>query len=75
MGDQRSGSPRPLERCVSVTVSTLVMDGGASPPWQRNAARALTDALLNVEHRTLGGQDHGPAPHVLAPALAEFFTR
>lgn len=75
MGDQMSGSPKPLERWASITVPTLVMDGGASPPWQRNAVRALVDVLPNVHHRTLEGQDHGPAPEILAPAVADFFTR
>jgi pimeloyl-ACP methyl ester carboxylesterase len=75
MGDQVSGSPKPLERWASATVPALVMDGGASPPWQHNAVRALVDVLPNVEHRTLEGQDHGPAPEVLAPALTEFFAR
>jgi pimeloyl-ACP methyl ester carboxylesterase len=74
MGDTISSSPKPLERWASVTVPTLVMDGEASPPWQRNAVRALADVLPNVKHRTLEGQDHGPASEVLAPALIEFFT-
>lgn len=74
MGDNMAGTPKPLERWASVTIPTLVMDGGASPPWQRNAVRALVDVLPNVEHRTLEGQDHGPAPDVLAPALIRFFV-
>lgn len=74
MGDAMAGDTKPLERWASVTVPTLVMDGGASPDWQRNAARALVDVLPNVEHRTLEGQDHGPAPEILAPALIEFFV-
>ena len=74
MGDSIAGNPQPLERWASVTIPTLVMDGGASPDWQRNAVRALVDVLPNVRHRTLEGQDHGPADEVLAPALIEFFT-
>ncbi|MEX0816374.1 MAG: alpha/beta hydrolase [Gaiellales bacterium] len=74
MGDAIAGNPQPLERWASVTIPTLAMDGGASPTWQRNAVRALVDVLPNVRHRTLEGQDHGPADEVLAPALIEFFT-
>jgi pimeloyl-ACP methyl ester carboxylesterase len=74
MGDAVAGSPEPLERWASVTIPTLVMDGGASPDWQHNAVGALVDVLPNVRHRTLEGQGHGPADEVLAPALIEFFT-
>jgi hypothetical protein len=49
------------------------MDGGASPDWQRHSVRALVDVLPDARQRTLEGQDHGPDPEVLAPALVEFF--
>lgn len=58
MGD----SSVPTGRVASVTVPTLVMDGGATPAWARNAAQALVDALPNVRRRTLEGQDHNAAP-------------
>lgn len=74
MSDAMAGNPQPLQRWTSVTIPTLVMDGGASPDWQRNSVRALVDVLPNVRHRTLEGQDHGPAEEVLAPVLIEFFT-
>ena len=73
MGDTMGGITAPLRRWASVGVPTLVMDGGASPDWQRNAVRALVDVLPDARHRTLEGQDHGPASEVLAPALLEFF--
>ena len=69
MGD----SSVPTERAASVTVPTLVMDGGATPAWARNAAQALADALPNARRRTLEGQDHNVAPEALAPVLEEFF--
>jgi pimeloyl-ACP methyl ester carboxylesterase len=72
MGDTMSGSPGPLQRWASVTTPTLVMDGGASPPWQRHGVLALAEVLPNVEHRTLEGQTHGADPAVLAPVLIEF---
>jgi pimeloyl-ACP methyl ester carboxylesterase len=73
MGGTMGGSPAPLGRWDSVGVPTLVMDGGASPDWQRSAVRALVDVLPDSRHRTLEGQDHGPSSEVLAPVLVEFF--
>jgi pimeloyl-ACP methyl ester carboxylesterase len=74
MADASSGSPEPLTRFADVTIPTLVMDGGASPPWIRATARTLADTLPNSHHRTLEGQDHGPHDEVLVPVLVEFFT-
>ena len=68
-----SGKPLPARFTDTVTVPTLVMDGGASPAWMRNAARALVAILPDVQYRTLEGQDHAAPPDVLAPELDEFF--
>jgi pimeloyl-ACP methyl ester carboxylesterase len=73
MSDTMGGSPAPLERWSSITVPTLVMDGGASPDWQRHAVRALVNVIPGARQRTLEGQDHGPDSDVLAPVLVEFF--
>jgi len=72
MSGLMSGTPAPLERWASLDVPTLVMDGDASPPWQRNAVAALVAALPHAERRTIAGQDHGPADDVLASVLATF---
>jgi pimeloyl-ACP methyl ester carboxylesterase len=72
MGDTMSGRQLPAGRWSSVTIPVLVLDGGASPEWQRNAARALAEVLPNAEHRTLEGQTHAVDPAVLAPVLREF---
>jgi pimeloyl-ACP methyl ester carboxylesterase len=66
------GSPVPLRRWASVGVPALVMDGGASPDWQRHSVRALADVLPNARRLTVEGQDHGPDSGVLAPALVGF---
>jgi pimeloyl-ACP methyl ester carboxylesterase len=63
----------PTARLASITVPTLVMDGGASPTFMRNAAQAAAQALPNTKRRTLEGQTHDVAPQVLAPVLVEFF--
>ena len=72
MGPTMFGRPLPAERWASVRVPTLVLDGGASPSWQRNAAAALAAVLPDARARTLEGQDHGPAIEVLAPVLIGF---
>ncbi|MFE3070033.1 alpha/beta fold hydrolase [Streptomyces sp. NPDC059247] len=59
---------------AGVHARVLVIDGGASPAGTRRAARALTAALPRARHRTLTGQTHEVAPHVLAPVLADFHT-
>jgi pimeloyl-ACP methyl ester carboxylesterase len=74
MGDTMRGNPLPLKRWASVTVPTLVMDGGESPAWQRTAVQALVDVLPHAQRRTLEGQTHGVAPDALAPVLEEFFA-
>ena len=73
-GDTMSGKPLPAQRWASVTPRTLVMDGGASPPWMQNGAKALTAVLPNARHLTLAGQTHDVAPDVITPELERFFT-
>jgi len=74
MGGAMAGKPLPARRWAAVTMPTLVMDGGASPTWMHNAARAVADALPNAQRRTLAGQTHAVMPDVLAPILVEFFA-
>ena len=64
----------PTERLASVTVPTLVMDGGASPAFMHYAAQAAAHALPNAQHRTLEDQTHDVAPDALAPVLEKFFA-
>jgi pimeloyl-ACP methyl ester carboxylesterase len=72
--DNQRGKPLPAKQWVSVTVSTLVMDGGKSPAWMRNAMRALANALPTAKLHTLEGQTHMVKPKPLALALVEFFS-
>jgi pimeloyl-ACP methyl ester carboxylesterase len=74
MGDTMSGSPAPIRRFASITVPTLVIDGGASPAWARNAVGAIVDVLPDAERRTLEGQTHAADPETLAPVLEGFFA-
>ncbi|MEU7019856.1 alpha/beta hydrolase [Streptomyces sp. NPDC046203] len=58
-----------------VHARVLVVDGGASPAGTRRAARTVAAAVPRGRHRTLTGQTHEVAPHVLAPVLADFHAR
>ena len=72
--DNQRGMPLLSTRWASVTVPTLVMDGGTSPRWMRHGNRALALALQNARYRTLDGQTHMLKPKAHAPALIEFFN-
>jgi pimeloyl-ACP methyl ester carboxylesterase len=67
-----NGGPLPAEWRDSVTVPTLVMDGGNSPDWIRNTSRALMQLLPDVSYRTLEGQDHAASAEALGPVLERF---
>jgi pimeloyl-ACP methyl ester carboxylesterase len=69
------GDPAPLQQWASVATPTLIIDGGATFPFMHASADALAAVLPNAERATLEGQDHGPAPEVLAPVLVQFFGR
>ncbi|MFJ3580830.1 alpha/beta fold hydrolase [Streptomyces sp. NPDC090127] len=63
----------PAARLGRIHARVLVVDGGASPARTRRAALAVSTALPRGRHRTLTGQTHLVAPHVLAPVLEDFF--
>ena len=73
MGEAMGGSSVPLRRFASVAVPTLVVDGGASPSWQRAGADAIAGILPDARRETLPDQGHSPAPELLAPLLTTFF--
>ncbi|MFI7466939.1 alpha/beta fold hydrolase [Nonomuraea sp. NPDC049646] len=68
------GVAYPAGAWASVTVPTLVADGGKSPRWMRDSVAALAEALPAADHRTLDGQTHIVKPAALAPVLREFFA-
>jgi pimeloyl-ACP methyl ester carboxylesterase len=74
MGGTQDGRPLSADRWSAVTPPTLVVSGGKSPAWIRNAAQELTGVLPDARHRTLEGQTHMVKPQVLAPLLVEFFA-
>jgi pimeloyl-ACP methyl ester carboxylesterase len=72
--DNQRGKPLSTRRWRSMTVPTLVVDGGKSPAWMRQAMRALADVLPNAQRRTLEGQTHNVAAKALTPVVVEFFA-
>jgi pimeloyl-ACP methyl ester carboxylesterase len=73
MVDLQRGQPLPTDRWSSVTMPTLIINGGKSPLWIRNAAKSLANILPNAAYTTLEGQTHIVKPGALAPVLYEFF--
>jgi pimeloyl-ACP methyl ester carboxylesterase len=61
-----------LEQAAVVRSATLVMDGGASPPWMREAIQSMAGAIPNAGYCTLEGQTHAVESEALARALEEF---
>ncbi|WP_211326199.1 alpha/beta fold hydrolase [Thermosporothrix hazakensis] len=72
MGDTMRGNPESMKKWASVSVPTLVMDGGASPWYMQHSAEELANLLPQGQHRRLPGQDHGPSDELLIPALVQF---
>lgn len=68
VGDQRL----PADRMARLQVPTLVLSGGESPAWIRDAAGALADAIPGAQHVSLAGQTHAVADDVLVPVLVKF---
>jgi pimeloyl-ACP methyl ester carboxylesterase len=62
----------PKERLATISVPTLVIDGGQTP-WLTAAADATAAALPNATRQTIAGQPHNVADEAMAPVLIEFF--
>ncbi|MGW2890436.1 alpha/beta fold hydrolase [Streptomyces griseoruber] len=68
-----AGGRVPRERLATLGVPVLAVAGGDSPPWMREATRAVAQAAPQGTYRLLEGETHMVDPNVLAPVLAEFF--
>lgn len=73
IGENGRGNPFPAHQWDSVTIPTIVMDGGKSPDWMRNAMKSLANVLPNAKYRTLAGQTHMLKPEAVTPELVSFF--
>jgi pimeloyl-ACP methyl ester carboxylesterase len=67
------GKPLPKGRWP-LRIPTLVLDGGKSPAWMRNANRSLAEVIPNARYQTLPGQTHMIKAAAHIPALVEFFA-
>jgi pimeloyl-ACP methyl ester carboxylesterase len=71
----------PFEQCqplpdgyyADVRVPTLVIDGGKSPQWMRDAQHAIAAAVPGATHRSLPGQTHMVKAKVITPVVADYF--
>jgi pimeloyl-ACP methyl ester carboxylesterase len=70
----QNGKPLPTDEWTYVTQPTLVLDGGKSPAWLRNASHSLAD-VLHADYQTLPGQIHVVKADAMAPALTAFFKK
>jgi len=70
-GDDRTV---PEKRAAQVVSPALVMSGTVLP-FMKDTATALARAIPHAQQRTLEGQPHDVDLKVLAPVLAEFFSR
>jgi len=71
VADTLNGKPVASRQWATVTMPTLVIDGGTTP-WLSAGAAAIASALPNGQRRTLQGQTHDVAPEAIAPAITEF---
>ncbi len=74
LGDSGSGRPLPSSRWSGIKAPALVMAGGKSPAWMRNAMRSVSELLPGSRYRILEGQTHLLKAEVVAPVLAEFLA-
>ena len=74
LADTGTGRPLDATRWSDVTVPALVIDGGKSPQYMRNAARAFSQTLPKADYRTLPGQTHIVKATALAPAVKQFLA-
>jgi pimeloyl-ACP methyl ester carboxylesterase len=64
----------PTGLIASVAIPALVICGEQSPPFLREAAQAVANALPGGRLSTLAGQGHDISPEATAPVMAEFLA-
>ena len=75
MGNTMSGDPSTLQRWSTLHTPALVIDGGASPAWARDAVARLVEVLPTATRETLDGMTHDVAPEALAPVMRRYLSR
>lgn len=74
VGPYERGQPLPRDKWSGVRIPTLIIDGGKSPQWIRNAMKSLSAVLPNARYRTLDGQTHMVVAARQAPVIKEFLA-
>ncbi|GAA3020084.1 alpha/beta fold hydrolase [Actinokineospora globicatena] len=59
---------------AALEIPVLVVDGDASPPFLRDAAKSVAEAVPNATKVSLPDQTHNVDIRVLAPELVRFFS-
>jgi len=75
VGEFQHGRQPSADRWAGAKAPGLVIAGGKSPEYLRNAQASLARALPDAELKVLSGQTHMVKPAVTAPVLVEFFRR
>jgi pimeloyl-ACP methyl ester carboxylesterase len=73
VAEHQQGRPLPADAWRGVTMPALVLDGGKSPAWMRNAMRSLAGILPNAKYQTLPGQTHMVKASAQLQPLVAFF--
>ena len=71
--DFAQGRPLPVGHYAGVAPETLVIAGGKSPEYLRNAQAAIVEQLPHGRLAVLPGQTHMVRAKATTPVLAEFF--
>lgn len=69
---RQQGQPLPAGAYEGVSATTLVIAGGKSPAYMRNAQAAIAAAVPGARLMTLPGQTHMIKPKAVAPVVADF---
>jgi len=70
---QQQGRPLPEGRYAGVAPTTLVIAGGKSPDYMRNAQARIAESVPDARLVTLNGQTHMIKAKATAPVITEFF--
>jgi pimeloyl-ACP methyl ester carboxylesterase len=70
--EHEQGRPLPDGYYDAVTAETLVIAGGKSPEYMRNAQAAVAEVVPNARLEVLPGQTHMIKARVVAPLLTDF---
>lgn len=70
----QAGKPLKKSDWADISMPVLVMDGGKSPTYMRNAQKQWADILPDAQYKTLPGQTHNVKTDAIAPELRTFFS-